>query len=648
MCQLHIPLFLVTDQAGSMYGSGGGGTATNMSGQPMKARDPRLAGQGAPPPPHFAKPPAGGPQQQRYRPNADPELRQQELLNNMQPKKRATGIPRTFLNLSGPSAPVEGGGEGGMTGDGEGGETDNGDLATQLQPSAQAFQALVRTGGGQSLNDASKRRDLDYALKLTATSIPDHLQCGICHSIVKNAMLVPWDTEGRPTCESCIRDGLTKNGFTCPLTGTEGVSPDDLFPNVGLRKAADMFIADVMDKMDSIERQIEAENEEEEKKRVAEALKRKDLEGNEFDDGGDGILTKRTKLNGKKSTNTTNDDLLFGGDDEFGGDVFDVAVDEDDEAEPEDMDEAIIEPVVDNTKPVISKEEGKGTAATTETDDTSKKNDADNNNDQKNTSTNSDTQNSDNPDATAAVKTNGDDQQGKKDNDDPSSPSKSSTADASSSSSTPAQKEKRVRRAPPAGYVLGPAGSSASGASPSTVPPNNMGGNGNNSNMPPMHGNNPNMPPMNMGRGFGPGGRGNGPPQGRGFFPGNNGGRFPQQSFPPHMQQQQGNFPPQNGPGFNGGGPGFNNNGPDWNRKRGHEDMMMGQQQGGPPNNMYNQQGPPQGRGGWGGRGFPNQQFGGRGPPGRGFQGRGYQGRGGFQGRGGRGNWGGRGRGGRW
>ena len=613
----------------------------------MKARDPRLAGQGAPPPPHFAKPPAGGPnsQQQRYRPNADPELRQQELLNNMQPKKRATGIPRTFLNLSGPSAPVEGGGEGGAaTGeDGNGETTDNGDLATQLQPSAQAFQALVRSGGGQSLNDASKRRDLDYALKLTATSIPDHLQCGICHSIVKNAMLVPWDTEGRPTCESCIRDGLTKNGFTCPLTGTEGVSPDDLFPNVGLRKAADMFIADVMDKMDSIERQIEAENEEEEKKREAEALKRKDLEGNEFDDGGDGILTKRTKLNGKKSTNSTNDDLLFGGDDEFGGDVFDVAVDEDDEAEPEDMDEAIIEPVVDNTKPVISKEEGDG-AATTGGGDT-KKNDADNNNDQNNTSTNSDPQNSDDPNVTAAVKTNSDDQQGKKDDDDPSSPSKASTADASSSSSTPAQKEKRVRRAPPAGYVLGPAGSSASGASPSTVPnPNNMGG-GNNPNMPPMHGNNPNMPPMNMGRGFGPGGRGNGPPQGRGYFPGNNGGRFPQQSFPPHMQQQQGNFPPQNGPGFNGGGPGFNNNGPDWNRKRGHEDMMMGQQQGGPPPNY---QGPPQGRGGWGGRGFPNQQFGGRGPPGRGFQGRGYQGRGGFQGRGGRGNWGGRGRGGRW
>jgi hypothetical protein len=103
----------------------------------------------------------------------------------------------------------------------------------------------VRTGGGQSLSSSTGRRDLD-ALKLTATSVPDHLQCGICHTIVKSVMLVQWDTaEGRSTCESCIRDGQTKNGFTCPLTGTKGVSPDDLFPNVGLRKAADAFVRDV-------------------------------------------------------------------------------------------------------------------------------------------------------------------------------------------------------------------------------------------------------------------------------------------------------------------------------------------------------------------------------------------------------------------
>ena len=472
----------VTDQAGGFghYGpssviSGGGGDLTSK----RAARDPRIAGQGMPPP-QFAKPPPfhHPNNNNRYRPNADPELRQQELMSMPQPKKRATGIPRTFLNLNAPTTgPEDGGGEGGANyggeTSGEGGTGEGGggsDLATQLQPSAQAFQALVKSGGGQSLSSSSKRRDLDYALKLTATSIPDHLQCGICSNIVKNAMLVPWDTEGRPTCESCIRDGLTKNGFTCPLTGIEGVSPDDLFPNVGLRKAADMFVKDVMDKLDSIERQIEAEEEEEEKKRIEREKAALDAKGNDvFEDGGDGILTKRTKLNGgsKKSNNTNSDDLLFGGDDEFGGDVFDVVGD--DEEEPEDTDEGIgdnttiIEPA-DNTKTVAKKDgtddsptktdpavaEGDGETAM------STKNNEDNNDQQNNTgNSNFLSQKSDGTDATAA-----DDQQSKNDEDDTGSTSSPSKTSAPSSRSSSAQKEtKRVRRAPPAGYVLGPAGS---------------------------------------------------------------------------------------------------------------------------------------------------------------------------------------------
>ena len=65
-------------------------------------------------------------------------------------------------------------------------------------------------GGGQSgMDGGNKRRDLDYALKLTATEIPEHLQCGICAQVVKNAMLIPWDTEGRTTCEICMRVSKT-------------------------------------------------------------------------------------------------------------------------------------------------------------------------------------------------------------------------------------------------------------------------------------------------------------------------------------------------------------------------------------------------------------------------------------------------------
>jgi hypothetical protein len=83
-------------------------------------------GGNAPPPPLRQAPPkfhgggggAGG--GGGFRPNADPELRQQEMMGAPQPKKRATGIPRTFLTLGAGNPPPTGGGAGG------GGETTGG------------------------------------------------------------------------------------------------------------------------------------------------------------------------------------------------------------------------------------------------------------------------------------------------------------------------------------------------------------------------------------------------------------------------------------------------------------------------------------------------------------------------------------------
>jgi len=679
----------VTDQAGSMYGaSSGSGMMPTRN-----PRDPRLAGQGVPPPPHFAKPPPMNGNNMRHRPNADPELRQQELMSAPQTKKRATGIPRTFLNLSAPSnPPAEGGdvmGEDGMI------DPEQGTLGAQLQPSAQAFQALVRTGGGQSLASASKRRDLDYALKLTATSIPDHLQCGICHSMVKNAMLVPWDTEGRPTCESCIRDGLTKNGFTCPLTGTEGVSPDDLFPNVGLRKAADAFIKDVMEKLDSIERQIEAEREEEEEEARKREAAAKLNRGDDFEDRGDGIMTKKTKLNGRTQLKN-DDDLLFGEDDEFGGDVFDVAGDD----EPEDTDEIdndnmIIEPKKDaaDSSPAIddnTKKETEGGAegsATTTDGNATKINDQQTNNE-----TNFHSQKSDDPATNVELKKT-------------ESGGVSGAASPSPAMRQSVRKEAPKRsRGPPAGYALGPAGTSGGGMA--------GGGNGGSSMMSPPQ---PNMnmqhmhqqhhappppPPMRgvggpppyggQGRGGPPPGAGRGGGGGR-FYPNQYGGRgggggqyFPnqqQQPYPPqhHDGGGRGGGPPMQQQGYPNlqqggggrGGSGFhrneqwgnNNNGGDWNNRKRPRDAMAEQQQhhgSSPANgNMHHQAEPnhPQGgysqqHGGWsggGGRGggniprghnnernFNNYQEGG-GYGGR-FQG-GGRGRGGDGGRG-HNNWG--------
>jgi len=247
----------------------------------------------------------GPPKPSHYRPNADPELREQE--QQAMPKKRVTGVPRTFLNLNAPP----------KTEGNKDGEDANVPL---LQPNALGFKELVNRGGGQSENTAGTRRDLKYALELTATTVPEYLQCGICNGVVKNAMLLPWDPEGRTACELCIRDALTQNGFRCPLTGMDGVSPDDLIPNVALRKASDLFIKGVMEKVDEIEKQ------QVEEAAVAEDTN-KSTEANVLD--GDGVekgvlVSKKMSLSGRKKD--ADDPFGGGGDDDFGGDVFAVEV----------------------------------------------------------------------------------------------------------------------------------------------------------------------------------------------------------------------------------------------------------------------------------------------------------------------------------
>ena len=281
-------------------------TSTQTSGPAMTGGYSGGAGRGAGP----GRGTGGGPPRMtHFRPNADPELREQE--KQSMPKKRATGIPRTFLNLNAPPQT-----------DGREGEEANVPL---LQPNAIGFKELVNRGGGQSESTIGTRRDLDYALKLTSTSVPDYLKCAICEGVVKDAMLLPWDTEGRTVCAQCIRDALAQNGFRCPLTGIDGVSPDDLIPNVGLRKAAELFIKGVMDKVDEIEKQQVEET------AITEDTT-KSTEANVLD--GDGVekgvlVSKKVSLSGRKK-----DDDPFGlGDDDFGGDVFAVEAEKPKEVE---------------------------------------------------------------------------------------------------------------------------------------------------------------------------------------------------------------------------------------------------------------------------------------------------------------------------
>lgn len=427
----------VTDQAGSMYRSN---TTLTRTAQPSKFAPPA----GSAPAPF--KPPTHTPfhsHNSASRPNADPELREQEriMAQQAQPagKRRATGIPRTFLNIPPPAQATEGDEEGNVEG-------------IKLQPNDVAFQALVNRGGGQSgSGTGGKRRDLDYALKLTATEIPEHLQCGICAQVVKNAMLIPWDGEGRTACEMCMRDGLAQSGFKCPLTGQDGVSPDDLIVNMGLRKATDMFVKEVMDKMDEIIQQQEADEEQEREKLANEALanKKSDYEGTSLDKG----MVVRKGMNHSKGSRQSDD---FGEDD-FGGDVFDV---EEEAEEDQDIVEEESEPriksetlktdtkVEESSKDVRVDNISNGTETIVNAkkkEDVSQAVKAENNTEKVKSNANS----TNNAPTTTAAK----DRNGAKD-EIPSTPGKYD--DDSSSTS---RRELIRNRAPPAGYSMGPAGS---------------------------------------------------------------------------------------------------------------------------------------------------------------------------------------------
>ncbi|GKY98272.1 hypothetical protein MPSEU_000784800 [Mayamaea pseudoterrestris] len=359
-------------------------------------RQTAIAGSG-PPPPRFNNHGAGVRQQQQ-RPNADPELREQE--KQLMPKKRATGIPRTFLNLS---AAPDG------TGDGD-------PNVPLLQPNVSGFKELLNRGGGLSELATGGRKDLDYALKLTSTTIPEYLLCAICHSVVRDAMMLPWDTEGRTTCDFCIRDALTKSGFRCPLTGQEGVSPDDLLPNHALRKAAQSFINEVMAKIEEIEELPDDD----------------DLVGDEHGIEGkilDGETAEKGVLVSRRTAPVrANDEGLSGGDDlGFGGDVFAAAPNEQEEevlvpksksVEPV---ANITEPKSDEVEDASAKEALMKTAVLVEKTDSSPKNVAQ-------------------PEA------------------EPSPAASRQRSPSESTTDTNPRREPHRRRGPPVGYQMGPAG----------------------------------------------------------------------------------------------------------------------------------------------------------------------------------------------
>ena len=279
---------------------------------------------------------------------ADPELRelqqlqQQQAAGANQVKKRATGIPRTFMAAMDAAKD-----KGGL--DHENAEDSNItslDMST-VQPNLTGFEHLLKQKGGvkSSNSEASQAAQLKHALLLTNITIPEHLQCAMCHNLAKTAMFLPWDPEGRTANEECIRPALLAGGYKCPVSGIEGVSGDDLRPNIGLRKSVEKFIEDVMKEYESVLLVQEEDKVDVNGTTSDKELKKKENRGDSVSNktsnnanttssvmideaqllnNTTAFTTQQRSKHKHASSVTTDDDPLSKGD-AFGGDVFDFA-----------------------------------------------------------------------------------------------------------------------------------------------------------------------------------------------------------------------------------------------------------------------------------------------------------------------------------
>ncbi|CAB9496360.1 Retinoblastoma binding protein 6 [Seminavis robusta] len=201
------------------------------------------------------------------KPNADPELREKK------PAKRVIGVPQTFRGL--------------------------GDQGS-IRANKAGFEEL-------------KKRTTDSfatALRVTGTEIPEYLKCGICFGLVERAVNLYWDPKGRTACESCICGALSRS-LNCPLTGVEGIGPDELFLNHPIQRAVAAFVSGVEAKMALIQASHDVDDGAVE---PTSEIKSDNPHGTE----------KETKAKKKRHE-----------DDEFGGDVFAVVSEINDKSKAE-------------------------------------------------------------------------------------------------------------------------------------------------------------------------------------------------------------------------------------------------------------------------------------------------------------------------
>ncbi|GMG99155.1 hypothetical protein Nepgr_000995 [Nepenthes gracilis] len=72
-----------------------------------------------------------------------------------------------------------------------------------------------------------------------STDLPSELQCALCHTLFKEAVMIPCCQHS--FCEKCISEALAEKG-KCPICSSSKCSVDDLLPNLSLRQAIERFL----------------------------------------------------------------------------------------------------------------------------------------------------------------------------------------------------------------------------------------------------------------------------------------------------------------------------------------------------------------------------------------------------------------------
>ena len=82
---------------------------------------------------------------------------------------------------------------------------------------------------------------LNNTTLLSSIPIPEHLQCFLCKTILKQAVLLPCC--GMSACDSCARQALLERNSLCPNNKCgKRTKPDQLIPTIQQRQAVDAFL----------------------------------------------------------------------------------------------------------------------------------------------------------------------------------------------------------------------------------------------------------------------------------------------------------------------------------------------------------------------------------------------------------------------